>query len=460
MDIFDIFHKIFSAVTHLNFITIFLTILTLLILGVLIFLGFSSRRSRIEYYNKAIDEIKKLLEKLKRWLGPLLLAINAAPFQAVLLQVAICYLIFFSIFITHPWPINKRWPKTTNAILISGLVSLIIVLFIQFNVPFSGGKAPTSFTKNLIHIEKNYGKYVSFLVSTIVIVTFSVGLSYLAATNTEISYFIYSLLVLGIVIAVATILFNALRHLLPPDFPSPTQMLMTIVFVIPSAIFKLVMNDIHDTSYETWVLVAIEIVVLFLYFILPLIINALYLKNPRDTDHISLMRQRVKGIQNSIKSNKEILSERKGGINLKWEAVPNLADEDLKLRLFSLGYTTSNVDSAVSFVRSNQKAVNDLIDKLRDEKHELAIMEKELLKDKSDFSSILLRNPIFTDVRTPLGKFENLRKGNDYEYQYTLSSWIFLHEQPPNHSYKYNKFTSLLNYGNKPNITYNMKKNL
>ena len=184
------------------------------------------------------------------------------------------------------------------------------------------------------------------------------------------------------------------------------------------------------------------------------------MKNPRDTDHISLMRQRVKGIQNSIKSNKEILSERKGGINLKWEAVPNLADEDLKLRLFSLGYTTSNVDSAVSFVRSNQKAVNDLIDKLRDEKHELAIMEKELLKDKSDFSSILLRNPIFTDVRTPLGKFENLRKGNDYEYQYTLSSWIFLHEQPPNHSYKYNKFTSLLNYGNKPNITYNMKKNL
>ena len=103
------------------------------------------------------------------------------------------------------------------------------------------------------------------------------------------------------------------------------------------------------------------------------------------TDHISLMRQRVKGIQNSIKSNKEILSERKGGINLKWEAVPNLADEDLKLRLFSLGYTTSNVDSAVNFVRSNQKAVNDLIDKLRDEKHELAIMEKELLKDKSDF---------------------------------------------------------------------------
>jgi len=460
MDIFDIFDKIFSAVLHLNYVTIFLTILTLLIIGLLIFLGFSSRKSRIEYYNYTIDKIKKLWDKIRKWLDPLLLFLNSCPFQAVLVQFAICYLIFFSIFITHPWPINKRWPKTTNAFLIGGLVSLIIVLFIQFNVPFSGGKAPTSFVKNLMHIEENYGKYISFLVSTIIIVTFSVGLSYLAATNTEISYLLYSLLILGLVVAVATILFNAFRNHLPKDFPSPQQMLMTIVFVIPAMIFKIIMNDIHTTSYETWVLVAVEVFVLFVYFILPLIINYLYLKNPRDADHISLMKQRIKGAENSISSNKEALQERKGGINLKWEAVPNLSDEDVKLMLFGLGYTTSNVDATLSFVRSNQKAVGDLIEKIRKEKHELAILRKEMLKDKSTFSSMLLRDPVFTDIRTPLGKFENLRKGNDYEYQYTLSSWIFLHEQPPNHSYKYNKFTSLLNYGNKPNITYNMKKNL
>ena len=136
--------------------------------------------------------------------------------------------------------------------------------------------------KNLIHLQKNYGKYVMFLVSAFIIVTFSVALSYLAATQTEVSYFLYSLLVLGIIIAVATILFNAFRKHLPKDFPSPTQMLMTIVFVIPSTIFKIIMNDISKTSYSTWMVVLVEVIVLFAYFILPIIINWLYLKNPGD----------------------------------------------------------------------------------------------------------------------------------------------------------------------------------
>jgi len=460
MDIFDIFDKIFSAISHLNFLTIFLTIFTLSMIGLLILLGFSTSKSRIEYYNYAMNTIKTIINWVKKKLTPLLLLINTHPFQSVLLQFTICYLIFFSLFITHPWPITKRWPKTTNTLLIGGLIPLIIILFVQFNVPFSGGKAPTSFLKNIAHLEKNYGKYGSFLVSTFIIVIFSVALSYLAATQTDVSYFLYSLLILGIVIAVTTILFNALRNHLPKGFPSPTQMLMTIVFVIPSMILKIIANDIHTTSHETRMLILVELFVLFIYFILPRIVNKLYLTNPGDEEHILLMKQRIKGVENSISNNEKALHDSKGGINVKWAAVPNLGDEDVKLMLFGLGYTTSNVEAMLRFVRSNQKAVGDFTEKVREEKHELAILRKEMLKDKVKDSSILLRDPIFTDIRTPIGKFENLKKGNDYGYQYTLSSWIFLHEQPPNHSYKYNKFTSLLNYGNKPNITYNMKKNL
>ena len=460
MDIFDIFEKLFSAISHLNILTIFLTIITLLLIGLLILLGFSSSKGRIEYYNYVVDKIGRLLSWLMKWLKPIFLLINTHPFQAVLLQITICYLIFFSIFITHPWPITKRWPKTTNTLLIGGLVSLLITLFIQFNVPFSSGKAPTSFMKNLIHLQKNYGEYIGFLVSTFIIVTFSVALSYLAATHTDVSYFLYSLLVLGIVIAVATILFNAFRKHLPKDFPSPTQMLMTLVFVIPSMIFKTLMNDISKTSYSTWMVVLVEVIVLFVYFILPIIINWLYLKNPGDEDHVGLMKLRIRGAENSITNNESALRDMEGGMDLNWLALPNLNDEDVKLLLYDLGYTTSNVDAALTFVRSNQKAVGALIEKIRTEKSDLKILRQEMLKDKATDSSLLLRNPIFTDIRTGLGKFENLKKGDDYEYQYTLSSWIFLHEQPPNHSYKYNRFTSLLNYGNKPNITYNMKKGL
>jgi len=43
----DIFEKLFSAISHLNILTIFLTIITLLLIGLLILLGFSSSKGRI-----------------------------------------------------------------------------------------------------------------------------------------------------------------------------------------------------------------------------------------------------------------------------------------------------------------------------------------------------------------------------------------------------------------------------
>jgi len=46
-----------------------------------------------------------------------------------------------------------------------------------------------------------------------------------------------------------------------------------------------------------------------------------------------------------------------------------------------------------------------------------------------------------------------------FSYQYALSSWIFLDAKPPNTNINYNKFVSVLNYGNKPNIMYRAATN-
>jgi hypothetical protein len=48
---------------------------------------------------------------------------------------------------------------------------------------------------------------------------------------------------------------------------------------------------------------------------------------------------------------------------------------------------------------------------------------------------------------------------NQFVYRYSLSSWIFLDAKPPNTNVNYNKFVSLLNYGNKPNIMYQAATN-
>jgi len=75
----------------------------------------------------------------------------------------------------------------------------------------------------------------------------------------------------------------------------------------------------------------------------------------------------------------------------------------------------------------------------------------------------LLNEPIYLNNEHTLGNFENLHAGSTddskFNYHYSLSSWIYINPQPPNTSSAYTKFTSLLNYGEKPQIQFNGLKN-
>lgn len=74
----------------------------------------------------------------------------------------------------------------------------------------------------------------------------------------------------------------------------------------------------------------------------------------------------------------------------------------------------------------------------------------------------ILQGPIYTDVLTRLGPYQgiNLDKTIDYNYNYGLAFKIYINPQPESTNPSYTKFTSLLNYANKPNILYNAKKNM
>jgi hypothetical protein len=71
----------------------------------------------------------------------------------------------------------------------------------------------------------------------------------------------------------------------------------------------------------------------------------------------------------------------------------------------------------------------------------------------------LLNEPINTNVPTIIASYEKLNGSNLFTYQYGISFWFFIHSFPPSTNYNYNKFTSILNYGNKPNILYNPSTN-
>jgi hypothetical protein len=54
-----------------------------------------------------------------------------------------------------------------------------------------------------------------------------------------------------------------------------------------------------------------------------------------------------------------------------------------------------------------------------------------------------------------LGTYQELNGSDTFDYQYAISFWVFLDSAAPNTSASYSKYTSLLNFGNKPNVLYN-----
>lgn len=74
-------------------------------------------------------------------------------------------------------------------------------------------------------------------------------------------------------------------------------------------------------------------------------------------------------------------------------------------------------------------------------------------------AKLLLDKPIKLDKIETHATYEELNgKTGDFanlNYNYGLSCWIFIHEQPPNQNETSNEYVSILNFGGKPNIEYN-----
>lgn len=71
----------------------------------------------------------------------------------------------------------------------------------------------------------------------------------------------------------------------------------------------------------------------------------------------------------------------------------------------------------------------------------------------------LVNNPVYTDSQYSLGSYEQLNGSDTFDYQYGISFWVFIDAAPPNTNPSYSKYTSLLNFGDKPNVLYNGKTN-
>jgi hypothetical protein len=114
------------------------------------------------------------------------------------------------------------------------------------------------------------------------------------------------------------------------------------------------------------------------------------------------------------------------------------------------------------------KFINANLEEMRDDLKRIPKMRFDYDKLKRGYKEYvatfktkqLINDPIYTDSLTTSDNwhFENLKDGKVYNYNYSISAWIYIHDQGLNRGPYYNNFASIFNYGDKPNILYNMKK--
>jgi len=72
---------------------------------------------------------------------------------------------------------------------------------------------------------------------------------------------------------------------------------------------------------------------------------------------------------------------------------------------------------------------------------------------------LLVNNPVSANSQMSLGTYQDLNGSETFNYEYAISSWVYINSASPNTNSSYSKYTSLINFGGKPNVLYNGSTN-
>ena len=275
-----------------------------------------------------------------------------------------------------------------------------------------------------------------------------------------------------------------------------------------SNLFNTITSEYNNTSTSTYLILLITMLLIGIYILLPCFIRYMYLKNPYGTDSYlkSTFTQKITDLKKTINTLEQTINRRKIMTpKVKWNDnwVYSKKEKYIDNKLKKLGYkddTESKTEKIrKSFINMCEYYVTPKLFPMLQFKQKLQTnlapplpllnitkkyilkeneqMKKDiklLLKLKYDLEKIIenfnnykerfntkqiINKPIYIDKETTdeSWSFENLNDMGNYNYKYSLSLWVFIHEQPPSHGPFYKNFASIFNYGNKPQILYNME---
>ena len=126
-----------------------------------------------------------------------------------------------------------------------------------------------------------------------------------------------------------------------------------------------------------------------------------------------------------------------------------------------LGITTFTLDDIVLYIQENVPKIFKINSRIDENIQRV----KELKNEKSELGTtnkakILLMKPMPLDQEIRLAQGYELNKATNVHpnLNYAISSWVYLHPEPPNHNAAMSNYTNILQYGEAQKISYNMKK--
>lgn len=384
------------------------------------------------------------------------------------------------------------WENTINTIIVifGALFSLLVLsLFIKENISHQG--FPTSGIVNRLKwsVKKTIPLYKS-LIGILLVTGLTIGLIYLIYNY---SLFSVTAGTLALILAIVGILFITYRIISnnPKLYNWITNnialnAIYKFVFFIPTAfnwLRETISKQILLTPQIVWLIFAIEIVFIALWFLLPLITRYLLVYSVTKDDTLTADQELFAKDKNIIQSEQQ-LNKILYHMPVDWSTIISknyyIKSNEMQLKEFlqSKGYTSINenkrktlwdklvkpslsLEAAITYIQTNAPIIVQLRNKIGSLKHKVKkINDKHNDPNPTMKSQILLTKPVYLNTLHNLGSYENVgRDSGVYNYNYALSAWFFIHNRNPNAKLANINYTNILNYGDKPTIQYNVSEN-
>lgn len=452
------------------------------------------KRNGLTLFLKIISLFRVLFSFIGKF-GTLLVT-GLTNFKFSVINIFVLYLIF-CYFLSKNYeniPFLNDWSNYINVVLLliaGSMVINILTLFIKENnddskFPIDRGitsKVAWTLTESLPIYKSLLGISISL---GFVFLTFYL-LKMFKVLSSSINSFLIVLAIIGLLFTVFNLITKNATLMSSITSSKVFQLIYHTIFVLPCLILYLtnfIWSEIEDTPKVSWIILVVQIILIGSYFLLPMLKRLLFKNFVTKKDRLFYEQQDLAN-DKSIIMNENRLSLVMDKLSVDWDKIisENLYDKknekELKVYLMSRGYVSSmnnkkksffkklvepslTLEAAITYVQANALIIIDL-------KRQISMQ----LEDKNNISktseqvnnmfktNILLDQPTYLNKKKLLGSYESIgNKLGAFNYNYSVSAWVFMHEQPPSLRSSSNRFTTILDYASKPKIQFKPSENL